>query len=306
MEFVEQTLNGARSLLRSASESSAALLPDTEIEPLALRIAFTLKLQPRRESHLAGIAKGASGSPSLALATKMGMRVRETLRLGDTDPLPDLPILLSEKLHVETLLLNTDIVPGGCVLMKSGAFIVLPPTRRLSDLFVCAHELGHLLLLTMRNTDRAVFTCFGPRPVRSPYEHFADAFGRELLIPSRGVGVAIQEIRRQFKLSGPIGDIELLYLSRIFCVSFRVMGKRCESLGLLPEGATLALHKLLVEKFGGPEQRADALQLPPRPIVEIASIPYSLQIGTFKQVLKNRTSKQQPSVTDQPLKNKSL
>jgi hypothetical protein len=55
---------------------------------------------------------------------------------------------------------------------------------------------------------------------------------------------------------------------------------------------------LLVEKFGGPEQRADALQLPPRSIVEIASIPYSIQVGTLKQILNNRKSKQQPSLPD--------
>jgi Zn-dependent peptidase ImmA (M78 family) len=302
MELVEQTLNGARSLLQSASDNSGALLPGAEIEPLALRIAFTLNLQSRRESHLGRIIKGMSGSPSLALATSMGLRVRDALKVGDTDSLPDLPTLLSEKLHVNTLLLNSDKVPGGCVVMNSAAFIVLPPTRRLSDLFVCAHELGHLLLLTMRNTEGAVFTCFRPRPVRSPYEHFADAFARELLIPARGVGIAIREIRRQFKLSGPIGDIELLYLSRIFCVSFRVMGKRCESLGLLPKGGALALHKILVEKCGGPEQRADELQLPPRAIVEIASVPYSVQISALKQILNNRTSKKRPSSPDQPLK----
>jgi hypothetical protein len=65
MEFLEQTLNGARSLLRSASESSGSLLPDAEIEPLALRIAFALKVQGRRESHLAKIAKGLLGSPQM-------------------------------------------------------------------------------------------------------------------------------------------------------------------------------------------------------------------------------------------------
>jgi Zn-dependent peptidase ImmA (M78 family) len=305
MQFLEQTLNGTRSFLKSVSDNSGALLSDAEIETLALKIAFALKVQPRRESHLPKTTKGASGSPSLALATSMALRVRDALKVGDTDPLLDLPALLSEKLHVDTLLLESDKVPGGCLLINSGAFLVLPATRRLSDLFVCAHELGHLLLLSIRNSEGAVFTCFRTPPVRSPYEHFADAFARELLIPSRGLGIAIQEIRRQFKLSGPIGDIELLYLSRVFGVSFRAMAKRCERVGLLPEGAALALHKLLIEKFGGTEQRADILQLPPRSVIEIASVPHSVQVGTIKQILSKR-SKEQPSIRDQPLTRKLI
>ena len=307
MESIEQTLNGADGLLRKAAENAGAVLPAAEIETLALKIAFALNVQPQRESNVLSIAKGMTRSPSLALATSMALRVRDSLNVGDTDPLFDLPALLSEKLNVDVLLVEADRVSGGCVLMNAGAFIVLPTTRRLSDLFVCAHELGHLLLLSARNNhEGAAFDCFGDgtRPVRSPYEHFADAFARELLIPSRGLGIASQEIRKQFTLSGPIGDIELLYLSRVFGVSFLVMAKRCERLGLLPEGAAVTLYKLLVEQFGGPEQRADMVQLPPRRMIDIPLVPPLIQAVAIREIANRSTSTQQPSAPDLPANRK--
>ena len=298
MEISEETLDRAEALLRNAYQNAGTPIQDAEIATLALKIAFAASVQGRNGFELSKITKGVVGSPSLALAASMASRVRSALEAPDYEPLFDLPRLLSEKLGTDILLLDNDRVSGGCILMNIGAFVVLPVNRRPSDLFVCAHELGHLLLLSLRTDPQgAVVDAVhdGSRSGRSPHEHFADAFARELLIPGPGLGIAIQEIREQFELSGPIGDIELLYLSRVFGVSFLVMAKRCERIGLLPEGAAVTLYKILVEQFGGPEERADKLQLPPRPVIEIASVPLSVQAAAIQEIVSKRTPKQQPS-----------
>jgi len=307
MEISQETLDLAEALLRNAYQNAGAPIQDPEVATLALKIAFAASVQGRNGFEFFKNTKGVVGSPSLALAASMASRVRSALEAPDDEPLFDLPRLLSEKLGTDILLLDNDRVSGGCILMNIGAFVVLPVNRRPSDLFVCAHELGHLLLLSLRTDPQgAVVDAVhdGSRSARSPNEHFADAFARELLIPGPGLGFAIQEIREQFKLSGPIGDIELLYLSRVFGVSFLVMAKRCERIGLLPEGAALTLYKILVEQFGGPEERADKLQLPPRPVIEIASVPRSIQAATIQEIVSRRTVKQQPSLPERPANRK--
>ena len=258
MEVSQETLSRAEALLRNAYRNAGAPIHEAEIATLALKIAFASSVQRGNELGLSKITKRLIGSPSLALAASMASRVRDALQIRDVEPLLDFPLLLSEKLGTDILLIDNEQLFGGCILMSTQAFILLPTNRRLSDLFVCAHELGHLLLLSLRTDREAAVVDIrhdGTRAPRSPREHFADAFAREVLVPGPALGIAIQEIRKQFKLSGPIGDIELLYLSRVFGVSFLLIAKRCERLGLLPEGAAVTLYKILIKEFGGPEQR---------------------------------------------------
>lgn len=307
MEVCPQTLNKACLLIKNACHNAGIRIQKKELGKLALKIAFAASLQSRKDHHFAIGTRGTSRSPSLALASSMASSVRDALKVLDIEPLFDLPVLLSEKLGIDTLVFESERVAGGCVLLNEGAFVLLPAKRRLSDLFVCAHELGHLLLLSLRNgQESAVVDVFhkGISTVRNPYEHFADAFARELLIPARGLAVGIQEIRKQFESSGPIGDIELLYLSRVFGVSFLVMAKRCERLGLLPEGGAAALYKALMEQFGGPEKRADMLQLPARPIIQIALVPRSIQLAAIEEITNKREEKQQSPFPDSLLNRK--
>ena len=282
MEVSQETLNRAEALLRDAYRNAGVAIQHTEIAALALKIAFAEIVKHRDELKLSKITPGLVGSPTLALAASMASRVWDAMQVRDVEPLLDFPVLLSEKLGTDILLIDNEQLSGGCILIGTQAFILLPVNRQLSDLFVCAHELGHLLLLS-RRTDRdgAIVDVRhdGTHAMRSPREHFADAFAREVLVPAPALGIAIEEIRKQFNLSGPIGDIELLYLSRVFGVSFLVIAKRCERLGLLPEGAAITLYKILVKEFGGPELRADMLQLPPRRSIDIGSVPQSVQVA---------------------------
>lgn len=292
MALKSDTLDRVRLLLTAASERAGSPLLADEIDTLAIRVAFAVSVQPETDSRIRKIPHRREGRPSLALAKLLASRIRDTLKVGHIDPLFDLPVLLAKKLKLGLFPVEQKDILGGCILMGSTSFIFLPHTRRVADLFLCAHELGHLLLISLRkNSEAAVFDVSrdGVSSVRSPQEYFADAFARELLVPSHGLGLAVQETRKQLKISGPIGDIELLYLSRIFGVSFLVMAKRCEQAALLPEGGAVALYRALVEQFGGPERRADMLSLPPRREVDIPPVPESIQIATI-QSIKNETA----------------
>jgi IrrE N-terminal-like domain len=297
MILQSETLDRARLLLTDASNHAGSPLQSDEIEALAFKIAFAVSVEPATESHIGKITNRSEGPPSLALAKSMASRFRNALEVGHIDPLFDLPAMLGEKLRIDLFPVEQDHVLGGCTLIGGAAFIFLPHTRRIADLFICAHELGHLLLISIRkNSEGAVFDVpqNGVSSIRSPQEYFADAFARELLVPSQGLGIALQETRKQLNVSGgPIGDIELLYLSRIFGVSFLAIAKRCEESTLLPEGGAVALYRFLVEEFGGPEKRADMLELPPRREVEIPSVPYSLQLATIQRIREDSMAIQQ-------------
>jgi Zn-dependent peptidase ImmA (M78 family) len=292
MQVSKETLDRAEALLRTAYRNAGVGIRQTEIGTLALKIAFAESVKQLNGFKLSKITAGLVGPPTLALAASMASRVWDALQARDVEPLLDFPVLLSEKLGTDILLVDNEDLSGGCILIGTQAFILLPVNRRLSDLFVCAHELGHLLLLSL-GTDRegalVDVRSDETHAMRGPREYFADAFAREVLIPAPALGIAIEEIRKQFNLSGPIGDIELLYLSRVFGVSFLVIAKRCERLGLLPEGGAVTLYKILAKEFGGPELRADMLQLPPRPTIDITSVPQSVPAA-----IQQRTRKQAP------------
>jgi Zn-dependent peptidase ImmA (M78 family) len=311
MVLESETLDKARNLLRDGLERAGGPLLEDGIEALALKIAFAISVKPTFESRIGKAVSRGERPLSLKLASSMASQLRDELRVGGVEPLFELPSLLGEKLKIGILPLEQENVVGGCISMGNAAFIFLPQTRRVADLFICAHELGHLLLISRRkNSEGAAFdlssNCVSS--VRSPHEYFADAFARELLVPTKGLGIALQETRRHLNVSGnAIGDIELLYLSRIFGVSFLVIAKRCEQAALLPEGGAVALYRFLVKEFGGPEKRADMIQLPPRREVEIPAVPYSIQVATIKRIKNDVVATQQtPSVgsPEEPLTRK--
>src|SRR5207244_1281096 len=136
MEICPQTLKKAHVLISDACCHAGVLVQDIELEKLALKIAFTGSVQPRKDHQFVNVTRGTARSPSLALASLMASRVREALEVRDIEALFDLPVLLSEKLGIEILVFENERVAGGCILKNVGAFVFLPATRRLPDLFV--------------------------------------------------------------------------------------------------------------------------------------------------------------------------
>ena len=196
-------------------------------------------------------------------------------------PLFGLPKLLSDELGVLLFVVPEQGIEGASAIVGGRAFIFLSPRAfKPRMLFTLAHELGHLVAGHLRGSEVACIdeadTLGTLSRSRAKSERFADAFASALLLPAKGVGIALSKLRTILKTSGNLGDIEILYLSRIFGVSFEVAARRCEDLQLVPLGGARSLYELLVKEHGSPEKRADSLGLPERPDIEFRNVPSEL------------------------------
>ena len=155
--------------------------------------------------------------------------------------------------------------------------LLAPRSFRPRMLFTLAHETGHLVARHgQRNEDFAFMDSeVGGESGnnRQNEERFADAFASCLLLPGPGVLRTLELVRQHFRASGPLGDVEILALSRIYNVSFEVAARRCEHLGLLPDRGARALYQRISDDFGSPERRADELGLTARGDIPIQTSP---------------------------------
>jgi Zn-dependent peptidase ImmA (M78 family) len=237
----------------------------------------------------------------------MAIRLRQLLKVGDIDPLFNLPSLLEDRLNVFLFPIEQNKLAGGCALIDGSAFIFISEAAQDEALFTCAHQLGHLATLSARrsNDDGAILDPADEdaSSVKGPYEHFADAFALELLIPNRGLGIALQKVRNLLSVpGGPVGDIELLYLSRIFGVNFLAIAKRCERARLLPRGGATLLNQFLVNRFGGAERRAEELGVPPRTMINIAPVPRTIGLAISEQIERDKARAGQASAAQSRLR----
>lgn len=283
----------AKALFRDAARRAVLGLTDVEVDDLSQRVALAFDALGGVAPSLDRITAGVVLRPSAELAAVFAARLRGLIGAGDVRPLFDLPSLLDERLGILMFPVGHEKLDGGCAVIDGGAFIFVSDVDRDDALFSCAHELGHLVAMYARrvNEDGAVLDPAGGAEdsARGPFEHFADVFAAELLIPTRGLGLALRKVRALAGVTrGSIGDIELLYLSRIFGVPFIAAARRCERATLLPKGGAAKLHRYLVERFGGPEQRAEELGLPPRVKSEFAALPRSVELTIIKQAEAGR------------------
>ena len=161
-------------------------------------------------------------------------------------PLVNLPQIVTEKLNC--ILYVTDLgkdIDGASAVVEGIPFIFLSPRFKPRMLFTLAHELGHILNHHSLESDFALYDSNLNAMSRTTNldESFANAFASNLLLPETGVGVALKKIGDIFKIKNEhLGDIEILYLSRIYGVSFEVAAMRCEDLTLLPQGGAKSLY----------------------------------------------------------------
>jgi Zn-dependent peptidase ImmA (M78 family) len=155
--------------------------------------------------------------------------------------------------------------------------LLAPRSFRPRMLFTLAHETGHLVARHgQRNEDFAFMDSEvggGIGAGRQNDERFADAFASSLLLPRSGVLRTLELVRQHFRATGPLGDVEILALSRIYNVSFEVAARRCEYLGLLPGRGARALYQRISDDFGNPERRAEELGLAPRGEIPMQTSP---------------------------------
>lgn len=246
------------------------------IYSLAKNIAAVVELASDLESNagwLDGFRKLTREQVSVEVLARY---FRDRFFGGDQDgPLISLPSIVSRVLQVNVIVTPELPVEGASVLYNNQTYIFLAPRRfKARMLFTLAHELGHFV--ADHHSGNANFATFDSGNELRPWrrqsrsvEEFANAFASTLLLPADSVAVALKEIRSLFKITGPLGDIEISYLARFFGVSFEVAGRRCENIGLLPDFGARALYEKVCENYGNPERRADTVGLPSREPIEI-------------------------------------
>jgi len=214
---------------------------------------------------------------------------RRFFRNDQFGPLIGLPSLLVNQLGVLLFIGSERAFDGASAILKGHVFVFVAAQFKPRMLFTLAHELAHLLI---HHTDRELVVLDGPDDVwdlpardNRQEEAFANAFASALLVPKTGVGVALQRIKALTGASNDsVGDVEILYLSRIFGVSFEVAARRCEDLQLLPRGGARSLYEHLRKEHESPEKRADSLNLPPRPEIEFPQIPPHLVDRAMRRI----------------------
>ncbi len=209
-------------------------------------------------------------------------------------PMVNLPQIVAEKLNCILYVVELGRhIEGASAVVEGIPFIFLSPRFKPRMLFTLAHELGHILNHHGLEQDFALYDSDVNSISRSTNldESFANAFASNLLLPERGVGVALKKIGEIFKIENQVlGDVEILYLSRIYGVSFEVAALRCEDLTLLPKGGARALYEHIKANHVNPEQRAKKLNLPERPDVTFPKVSPNLTKLAVEKIRKGSIS----------------
>jgi Zn-dependent peptidase ImmA (M78 family) len=265
------------------------------VSRLSNRIAWSLDLLPERD--IAGpwwLGQFDRSADSFETATRNAVQFRKLFFDDDqVSPFLHLPLLSANRLGILVFLLRINGVDGASAIFSGIPFIFLAEQFRPRMLFTLAHEIGHLIAHHDLGQTFAVvdLSAERPRKRKNVVESYAHAFASALLMPARGVAIALEQIRGLGKRLGePIGDIELLLLSRIFGVSFYAAARRCEDLDLLPHGGAASLDHAVRKAHGSPEKRAEALNLPPRPELHFPRVPEPLLASAIDRIRRGELS----------------
>ncbi len=279
--------------LTSAAARCPEIMPYV-LESFANRTEFAIELLNHAGHQPATFA---TVPPQLSpdKAAEYAAAMRREINAGDVEPLYHLGRLLSSKLQVFVLPETAPGIASAGVRLNGFVVLFISNDDSVDALRACARIFGHLLLLPARSRgDAGAIIETWQQLRRTPtgrYERFADVFAAELLIPTRGLGIALKQVRAALKIkAGALGDVELLYLARIFGVSFLSMARRCEHAHLLPKGGSSALYQFLCKSFGGPEERADSLGLPARPQFAVEGLPTSAAMAIRDGLRTGRVS----------------
>jgi hypothetical protein len=221
-------------------------------------------------------------------ATLLAGEVRRHLALDDASPVFDLASRLSHRFGILIFPLKGASIASVCALLDRTAYLFIAADLGVDQLCTCARGLANLIAMASRSgrTSVALVTpLIATSQRRGPREYFATNFAYELLVPTRGLGIALRKVRGLLKVTNTaVGDVEMLYVARIFGVDFAAVARRCERAQLLPIGGAMAMERLMIGTFGGAEKRADALGLPPRPGAPIPSVPSGLVPGLARRL----------------------
>lgn len=227
-------------------------------------------------------------------ARLLALKFREIYLEGDqVGPIFNLPSILEEKL--KCIIYVSEIgADGASAYINNVPFIFISPRFEGRMLFTCAHELGHILAHYNKRDDFVHYdeNIFKYSKSESAVkESFANVFASNLLLPEKGVGIALKKIRQHVNNhSDQIGDIEILYLSRLYGVSFESAAMRLENLQILPKGSTYSLSNEIKLKYGSAEKRAVELKLPPRTKIVFPKVSPTLLSNAIKKISEGELS----------------
>jgi hypothetical protein len=288
MNSMQRQIDRIGNELVEASRDLLHELGATEFQTLVERITFCLSVKGLTVPRALRLTPFTPVS-NRAGASELAKKVRSSFTVDETDPLLDLPELLYRQLGIIVLPINSKHIAGGSVSIDGDSFIFVSVVDDSQILFECARQLFQILGAPPADPHTRVSVDSVKRlnsRSKSPREHIADEFSRNLLLPSMGVGRALKSVREALKITDlALGDVDLLFLSRIFGVRFIDAAKRCERLHLLPRGGAITLINYMNENFGGPDARARQLDLPARFIPDTPIIPYPIQ-ETASDLLK--------------------
>jgi len=211
----------------------------------------------------------------------------------DLSPMLQLPEIVEGQLGIPVLIAPSKTTEGASAVVQGLPFVFVAPRFPPRMLFTLAHEVGHILahhdlsqdFVTVDEDEGNLWKS------KDKSERFADAFASCLLLPRRGLGIALNKIREFVSHSGgPVGDVEILYVAYIFGVSFEVAARRCEALELLPQGGALSLYEELCKSYGSPEKRAVDAGLPPRNEIRFPPVSNVLLSHAIRKVRQERLS----------------
>jgi Zn-dependent peptidase ImmA (M78 family)/transcriptional regulator with XRE-family HTH domain len=212
-------------------------------------------------------------------------------------PILSLPNIVMDRLGILLFIVDSSSMDGASAYFDGVPYVFVSNRFPPRMLFTLAHELGHILA---HHDPTESFATFDEsredepdlRPSAKGEESYAHAFASCLLMPSAGVGIALQKIRAAYKVKedSPVGDIEVLALSRIFGLSFAAAARRCEDLRLLPRGGARSLDDWLKKEYGSAEKRAESVGLPPRPKIEFPRVPERLLASAIEQIRAGKIS----------------
>lgn len=304
--------NSVQMLFRKSAHASgpapSVALPVTETA-LSLRLQEIHQLVAQVPTNLVWLKAFQGLNPDPWNADNFATRFRELFQADNRhEPLLDLPDLLANQLRVFVVLVHGKETEGASAIIGRHGFIVLS-RRKFTPrmLFTLAHEVGHLVghhaarggeefAFFDREEDIGSFK----RPQRIE-ERFADAFASALLMPKEAMLRLVTAIRKQYSLTGPLGDIEINLVARFFGVSFEVAGRRFEDLGMLPVGGARTLYNKLVEEHSNPERRAVEVGLPARQAINFGLSEELIQVGLKKIKAGELSIEKVAEILDVPL-----
>lgn len=243
-------------------------------------------------SKFSNVEQSAEGAATLATNFRNFF-----FQKNQIEPILNLPEIIARELNciliVQEIGNNTD---GASLIVNGIPIIILSPRFEARMLFTLSHELGHLLAHHNDKNFAVIDKNVNLYKKQRLEEAFAHAFASELLMPRTGVGMTLRAIRKALDINGDnFGDVEVLYLSRLYGVSFEVAALRCENLEIVPKGTAASLYESLVKEHRNPENRARQLNLPERTKIRFPKVSSNLLWAANQKIQSGEMSLEKAS-----------